>query len=140
MYKFLSVVVFEFIISVGFVSAGVTGDNHESISTECKIGAAKNNITPDQHLWVNGYGFRDHPSEGILQPLWINALAPEDADGRQAVMVTAQRNMEPALLNAGNGVARFAVNRRNNEEGELEPLTELTGPADRVGVPVPETT
>lgn len=43
--------------------------------------------------------------------------------------------LAPATLHAGNGVARFAVNRRNNKEGQLNPTTPLQGPNDHA-VPV----
>jgi neutral ceramidase len=42
---------------------------------------------------------------------------------------------EPARLFSGHGVARFAVNRRNNAEADLRPGTQLAGPADH-SVPV----
>lgn len=38
--------------------------------------------------------------------------------------------MKPAMLHAGNGIARFAVNRRNNAERELTATTTLQGPID----------
>lgn len=48
---------------------------------------------------------------------------------------TAFQKMEPARLYAENGVTRFAVNRRNNPEGRLHELSQLTGPSDHA-VPV----
>lgn len=47
----------------------------------------------------------------------------------------AVKSLAPASLYAGNGVARFAVNRRNNAEGQLTPTTSLQGPSDHA-VPV----
>ncbi|MDX1618128.1 MAG: neutral/alkaline non-lysosomal ceramidase N-terminal domain-containing protein [Balneolaceae bacterium] len=190
-------------------------DNTVESAPGWKAGIARTVITPDQPMWMSGYSSRNRPSEGTLHDLWAKALALEDADGRQAVLVTADlrnfpknlsdrirdrvaerfgltraqillngshthsgpllntirnydyyisalnaeqqervrqysealvgrivnlvgsalRSLEPAALYAGNGVARFAVNRRNNEEGELEGLTELAGPSDH-SVPV----
>ncbi|MCL2744246.1 MAG: neutral/alkaline non-lysosomal ceramidase N-terminal domain-containing protein [Planctomycetaceae bacterium] len=49
--------------------------------------------------------------------------------------VEASKSLEPVTLEAANGVARFQVNRRNNAEGKLTPLTELKGPND-YAVPV----
>ncbi|MEX0929059.1 MAG: hypothetical protein WDZ53_06600 [Balneolales bacterium] len=43
-------------------------------------------------------------------------------------------SMEPAQVFAGNGVTRFAVNRRNNPESTISEVTELAGPSDH---PVP---
>jgi len=44
-------------------------------------------------------------------------------------------NLEPAEIFAENGVARFQVNRRNNDANTLDRLTELNGPSD-AAVPV----
>ncbi len=43
--------------------------------------------------------------------------------------------MVPVQLYSQNGIVRFEVNRRNNIEAELTPLTELKGPND-YAVPV----
>jgi len=45
------------------------------------------------------------------------------------------QSLEPAVLYTGDGVARFAVNRRNNTENTLYMQTELAGPVDHA-VPV----
>lgn len=176
-----------------------------------KAGVAKTDITPTGPIWMGGYAARDKPSEGIIHPIWIKALALEDNQGNHAVLVTsdligfrqqfsnrvrerlkqdyglskaqiilnsshthsgpitdaerysfklkpehmepvnaylkqleeqvvalvgmALANMEPAHLHSGNGVSRFQVNRRNNNERELTPLTALNGPND-YAVPV----
>jgi hypothetical protein len=177
-----------------------------------KAGVARVEITPDQPMWMAGYGFRDHASEGTLHELWVKALALEDADGNRAVLVTSDllgiprqisntirdrlseqlglsraqiilnsshthsgpvlenalydvyplddemreqianysreledqtvalveeafAKVEPATVASGNGVTRFAVNRRENDSSELERLTELEGPSDH-SVPV----
>lgn len=47
----------------------------------------------------------------------------------------AMQRLQPAYLSTGNGVLRFQVNRRNNQEGSITPLTELKGPND-YSVPV----
>ncbi|WP_202927869.1 neutral/alkaline non-lysosomal ceramidase N-terminal domain-containing protein [Cyclobacterium roseum] len=47
----------------------------------------------------------------------------------------ALENREPSRVYAGNGTARFQVNRRNNKESEIHLLTELKGPIDHA-VPV----
>ena len=54
-----------------------------------KVGSAKAKITPEQPLWLAGYGGRDRPSEGMLHDLWIKALALESADGQRAVVLTS---------------------------------------------------
>jgi neutral ceramidase len=53
-----------------------------------KAGVAKVNITPQQYMWMSGYGGRDHPAEGKLTDLWAKALVLEDAAGARAVLLT----------------------------------------------------
>lgn len=177
-----------------------------------RAGVARVVITPSTPMWMAGYGFRDHPSEGILHDLYAKALALEDARGNRAVLVTtdllgfpkglsdrirdrlnkqfelsraqvllnsshthtgpvltdalmdiyplsetdqekveqytktleeqivalvgnALRGLQPAHVFAENGVARFQVNRRNNDAATLASQTNLNGPND-YAVPV----
>ncbi len=60
-----------------------------------------------------------------------------DQLARQVVAVVrdASKSMEPVQIYAGNGVARFQVNRLNNVESKLLFQTELKGPNDHA-VPV----
>jgi hypothetical protein len=51
------------------------------------------------------------------------------------MVVEASQSLEPVTLAAANGIARIQVNRRNNVDGQLTPLTELKGPND-CSVPV----
>ncbi|WP_257668303.1 neutral/alkaline non-lysosomal ceramidase N-terminal domain-containing protein [Parapedobacter tibetensis] len=51
------------------------------------------------------------------------------------LVTTAVKQMETAILTSGQGVTRFQVNRRNNDQKNLEKLTELKGPIDH-SVPV----
>ena len=51
------------------------------------------------------------------------------------MVVKASKSLEPVTLAAANGIARVQVNRRNNTERTLTPLTELKGPND-YAVPV----
>lgn len=53
-----------------------------------KAGLARVDITPQGSIMMAGYGFRDHPSEGVRQRLFAKALAIEDDRGRRSVMVT----------------------------------------------------
>jgi neutral ceramidase len=53
-----------------------------------KAGRARTVITPEQSMWMAGYGARNRPSEGKLTELWAKALVLEDAGGHQAVLVT----------------------------------------------------
>jgi len=169
-------------------------------------------ITPKQSMWMAGYANRDRPSEGTLIDLMAKALALEDENGKQAVIITADlvgipralsnrirdrlqnefhlnrsqiiintshthtgpvltdaltdiypldqqqqqkidqysnqlcdqleqlvtkafKSLQPVKLYSGNGVTRFQVNRRNNDEANLAQQTELKGPND-YAVPV----
>lgn len=58
-------------------------------STQWKAGVSKIDITPKDPIWMAGYGGRDHPSEHVIHPIWIKALALEDVSGKQAVLITA---------------------------------------------------
>ncbi len=53
-----------------------------------KAGLATIIITPEEPVWMAGYGIRDRPSEGILHDLWAKALALEDAQGNLIVLIT----------------------------------------------------
>jgi neutral ceramidase len=53
-----------------------------------KAGIARIVITPEQSMWLAGYGGRDHASEGTIHDLWAKALVLEDASGKQVVLVT----------------------------------------------------
>ncbi|MEO1999023.1 MAG: neutral/alkaline non-lysosomal ceramidase N-terminal domain-containing protein, partial [Planctomycetaceae bacterium] len=54
-----------------------------------QAGSARVNITPQQFMWMSGYGGRTTPAEGKLTDLWVKALALEDPAGHQAVLITA---------------------------------------------------
>jgi len=186
-------------------------DKSIQTSTAWKAGVARVKITPEEHMWMAGYAFRNKPSEGKLTDLWAKALILEDATGKRAVMISldlvairkvisepvrdriekqfglkrsqilinashthtgpetqsaphiftlekkeldkidryakkledhlvnlvgeALKNLQPATLYSENGVSRFQVNRRNNNENNLALLTELKGPND-FAVPV----
>ncbi len=56
---------------------------------EYRAGAASIKITPETSIWMSGYGSRDKPSQGVVQDLYAKALAIEDAEGHQAVFLTA---------------------------------------------------
>ena len=53
-----------------------------------RAGIARREITPAGSIWMGGYAARNHPSEGVLQPLWAKALVLEDGGGARAAIVT----------------------------------------------------
>ena len=52
------------------------------------IGAAQVDITPNESVWLVGYGDRDHASEGVYQPLRAGALYLR-GEGDAALIITA---------------------------------------------------
>lgn len=52
-----------------------------------KAGVANVNITPEESMWMSGFGFRNKPSEGVTTDIWASALVLEDAKGQRAVLI-----------------------------------------------------
>jgi len=63
-------------------------DNQQPVAKGWRAGVVREIITPDEPIWLAGYGFRDHPSEGVLTDIWVKVLAIEDAKGRKVVLIT----------------------------------------------------
>ena len=55
-----------------------------------RVGAATRVITPEQSMWMAGYGGRDAPSEGVALDIHAKAVAIEDEDGNAVVVVSAE--------------------------------------------------
>lgn len=53
-----------------------------------RAGIARCEITPAGPIWMGGYASRNHPSEGVLQPLWAKAMVLEDGGGSRAAFVS----------------------------------------------------
>jgi len=56
-------------------------------SSGWKAGVAKGIITPEKSMWMAGYAAREHPSQGTIHDLWAKALALEDEEGNQALLI-----------------------------------------------------
>src|SRR5258706_14631555 len=54
-----------------------------------KAGVASIVITPQEPMWMAGYGNRTKPSEGVLQDLHAKALVLDDGSGAKTVLVTS---------------------------------------------------
>jgi len=52
-----------------------------------RAGIARQDITPREAIWMGGYASRNHPSEGVLQPLAAKALVLEDPQGSRVAFV-----------------------------------------------------
>ena len=57
--------------------------------TAWKAGVSKAKITPGESIWLAGYGDRTRPSEGVLQDIYVKALALDAEAGKPVVIVTA---------------------------------------------------
>ena len=53
-----------------------------------KAGVARVVITPEQPMWMSGYGGRDHAAEGKVHDLWAKAVALRDPTGKTVVFVS----------------------------------------------------
>lgn len=61
----------------------------ESSGAGWSVSLGKVKITPDKPVFMSGYASRDHPSEGVLQDLWVKVLALRDLQGTRAVLLTS---------------------------------------------------
>ncbi len=53
-----------------------------------QFGVATRNVTPSRPIYLAGYAYRDKPSEGVYQDLYVKALALRDDDDNLAVIVS----------------------------------------------------
>ena len=58
-------------------------------SAAWRAGTARVNITPQEPIWLAGYGARTKPSEGVLQDIYAKALALQHDTDPPAVIVTS---------------------------------------------------
>ena len=64
-----------------------------------KAGAAKVDITPDEPIWLAGYGGRTKVSEEVIQHIYVKALALQDETGRTSVIVTSDLvGLSPSMI------------------------------------------
>lgn len=73
-------------LAAGLFASGVTwaADGPKPL---WKAGVGVQNITPQEAMWMSGYGGRDRPAEGKLTDLWAKAVVIEDAQGKQLAAV-----------------------------------------------------
>jgi neutral ceramidase len=53
-----------------------------------QAGFARQDITPKQSMWLSGYASRDRGADGTRTPLWCKAMALEDQNEKQALLLT----------------------------------------------------
>lgn len=76
-----------------------------------RVGTARAQITPEQPMWMAGYGSRTHPADGKLHELWVKVLALEAADGTRGVLVTSD------LLGLPKGISEAIFARVHERDG-----------------------
>jgi hypothetical protein len=54
-----------------------------------QAGVARVTVTPREPIFMKGYGSRNRPSEGVVQELYVKALALRDENGATSVLVTS---------------------------------------------------
>jgi hypothetical protein len=95
-----------------------------------KAGVAKVDITPDEPIWLAGYGARTRPSEGVLQKIYVKALALSDPSGAVSVLVSSDllgfsRPMADAI--SGQVLRKYRVPRErlalNSSHTHSAPVT-----------------
>jgi len=103
-----------FVVSLALSTASQAQDTEAG----WKAGAASVVVTPEQPLWMAGYGSRNKPSEGKLHDLFAKALALEDAGGTRLVIVTTDLVSIPRPL-------RDVVEKAVQERFSLPPASLL---------------
>lgn len=73
---------------VGMLVGSSSADEPNGSPEHWKAGVARVVITPEEDVWLAGYGTRRIP-DGKLHDLWAKALCLEDADGNRAVLITS---------------------------------------------------
>ncbi len=84
------------ILLIRLLSATTTSWAAESI--DWNVGTAAVVITPEQSMWLGGYGSRDKPSEGKVHDLHAKAIVVQDAGGNWMVLVTIDLVKIPRTL------------------------------------------
>src|SRR5580693_6355302 len=77
------------LLAAGILAAGLPAVHPACAASQWKAGVASVDITPQEPIWLAGYGNRTKPSEGVLQDIHAKALALEDETGARTVLVTS---------------------------------------------------
>ena len=70
--------------------SGQAGQSNAQTGWKASVASAL--VTPDKPMNMGGFAFRNRPSEGHRTELYVRALAIEDANGNQAVMIAFDLN------------------------------------------------
>ena len=85
-------IIFGAILLVGLTS------NTQATAAEWQAGFAKVVITPDEPMWLSGYGARSKPSEGKIHDLYAKAAVLRDPSGATVVFVSTDLIGVPATM------------------------------------------
>jgi neutral ceramidase len=101
------------------------------LAADWKAGVARTDITPDHPIWLAGFGARTKPSEGVLHPIYVKALALQDESGAVTVLVTSDLlgfNRDMAAFVAREAQSRFNLPRNrlaiNSSHTHSAPVTD----------------
>lgn len=102
-------------------------------AADWRAGLASVVVTPEEPVWMAGYGARDKPAEGKLTDLFAKALALEDTAGRRLVIVTTDLIGIPRAMR-DDVVARLAKSHNLSPEAILLNCSHThCGPVVRAG-------
>ena len=96
-----------FVMMSGLIFAAVlsAGGRQSKAEDGWQAGVARVVITPDEPMWLSGYGGRDHAAEGKVTDLFARAAALRDASGETAVFVSLDLIGVPIrMVNAVSGI------------------------------------
>ena len=119
-------------LKLAFVTllAIVVGSSASQAAENWQAGVATANITPEQSMWMAGYGGRDHPAEGKETDLWAKALVLE-ANGKRAALITLD------LVGIGrelsNRICRTLKQQQDLSRGQIAICTSHTHSGPVVG-------
>ena len=95
-----------------FIALGIGGI--AEAQTAWKAGAAKVKVTPAESIWLSGYANRTKPSEGVLQDIFVKALAIQDESSATSVILTSDlQGLDVAMIDeiAARAQKQFGVTR-----------------------------
>jgi neutral ceramidase len=78
-----------YLLAVAIFMAGLAAAPPVRAEANWKAGVASIDITPQESIWLAGYGNRTKPSEGVLQRIHAKALVLEDETGSRTVLITS---------------------------------------------------
>ena len=121
-------------ICLFIVPLPVSGQAGQSnIQTGWKAGVARVNITPQESMWMAGFGFRDKPSEGVTTDIWASVLALEDAKGHRAVLLAIDNAGIGKKLSDSIRAKLKTIYNLSKEQIEINSSHTHTGPATSEG-------